>query len=379
LILRWITIFKYLDDYQHNSTFQSIPLPYLIERSVQKAKNHLPIADADRIATGSHVVFYQTWMENLEPDSPLWEEAKDLFDMDNINVPVHFIGGWYDFFLRGLLEDFQELNATEQSPYLTIGPWHHFSQVNGMIQGLQYGIDWFDAHLKGEKSRMRRKAVRLYVMGADEWHEYHEFPPQSQETIYYLDAGNRLSENVSDKPISSHYRYDPSDPTPSVGGTNFCLYGGAKDNCNFEARDYVLIFTSAILYQPLTIIGFVEVELYVRSSLEYTDFFGRICDVHPDGKSINICDGLIRIKPEGKGEQQPDGTLKVTIPLWATAHQFKAGHQIRLQVSSGAHPRWNRNLGTCEPIATATTMRVADQTIYHDAEHPSLVNLPVVK
>ena len=107
------------------------------------------------------------------------------------------------------------------------------------------------------------------------------------------------------------------------------------------------------------------------------DFFGRLCDVYPDGRSINICDGLLRVEP-GKGEAQPDGSLKLEIGLWATAQRFRLGHCIRLQVSSGAHPRWNRNLGTGEPFATATRILAADQTIYHDAAHPSALVLPVV-
>ena len=116
-------------------------------------------------------------------------------------------------------------------------------------------------------------------------------------------------------------------------------------------------------------------ELYAGSNLKHADYFGRLCDVHPDGKSMNVCDGLFRLAP-GEGEQQ-DGSLQLEIDMWATAYSFQRGHSIRLQVSSGAHPRWNRNLGTKEPIATATTMLAAEQTVYHDREHPSAIVLPV--
>jgi len=120
----------------------------------------------------------------------------------------------------------------------------------------------------------------------------------------------------------------------------------------------------------------VRLDLYVRSSLDYTDFFGRVCDVRPDGRSINICDGLARLGP-GDGALQPDSSRRVTVGLWATAHRFAKGHRLRLQVSSGAHPRWSRNLGTGEPIATGTRMAAADQTVYHDSAHPSALILPV--
>jgi uncharacterized protein len=122
----------------------------------------------------------------------------------------------------------------------------------------------------------------------------------------------------------------------------------------------------------------VGAELYVCSSLGETDFFVRLCDVYPDGRSVNICDGLRRIWP-GDGEAQPDGSLRIVVDMAQTAMRFRAGHNIRVQVSSGAHPRFNRNLGTGEPIAAATQMQEARQTIYHDEAHPSAVLLPVVE
>lgn len=148
------------------------------------------------------------------------------------------------------------------------------------------------------------------------------------------------------------------------------------DNRELESRPDVLVYTTPPLREDVEIIGPVRLELYAGSSLAHTDFFGRLCEVHPDGESINVCDGLFRLEP-GKIEPQPNGSSRVEIDMWATAYRFRRGHRLRLQVSSGAHPRWNRNLGTGEPAATATTMLVAEQTIYHDREHPSAVVLPV--
>jgi hypothetical protein len=120
----------------------------------------------------------------------------------------------------------------------------------------------------------------------------------------------------------------------------------------------------------------VRLRLYVQSSTPYTDFFGRLCDVHGDGRSLNICDGLLRVEP-GIGEIQPDGSQCLEISLNATAHRFLAGHRLRLQVSSGAHPRVSRNLGTGEPVLTSVRMVPSDQTIYHDPNHPSALILPL--
>jgi putative CocE/NonD family hydrolase len=202
------------------------------------------------------------------------------------------------------------------------------------------------------------------------------WPPPAWETRYFLQPHAGLSQH--EPPVRAapdHYRYDPADPTPSVGGT-LLLTGGPRDNRQLEARPDVLCFTTAPLDADLEVIGLVSLELYVCSSLEHTDFAGRLCDVHPDGRSINICDGLLRLNP-GTDGVQPDGSRRIRIDLWATAHRFRRRHRLRLQVSSGAHPRWSRNPGTGEPIGTATSMVAADQTIYHDGAHPSALVPPV--
>jgi putative CocE/NonD family hydrolase len=216
-------------------------------------------------------------------------------------------------------------------------------------------------------------------MGADEWRELDDFPPPACEIRYHLHAGARLAavppacESPPDR-----YRYDPADPTPALGGALLAFRGaGPQDNRSLEARLDVLCYTTAPLDFDLDVIGPVRLELFARSSLPYADFFGRLCDVAPDGRSTNICDGLFRVEP-GCAESQPDGTLRLEVDMWATAYRFRRGHRLRLQVSSGAHPRWSRNLGTGEPVATGVTMRVADQTVYHDLARPSALVLPAV-
>ncbi len=153
---------------------------------------------------------------------------------------------------------------------------------------------------------------------------------------------------------------------------------GAKDNRKLEARADVLIYTSAVLEHDVEVIGPVIAELYVRSSLQYTDFFARLCVVEPSGKSINLCDGIVRLTP-GCVVPQADGSLRIQIDIWPTAYRFHRGQRIRIQVSSGAHPRFTRNLGSGEPLATASTLRIAEQTVFHDPEHPSAILLPIIR
>ncbi len=151
---------------------------------------------------------------------------------------------------------------------------------------------------------------------------------------------------------------------------------GPKDNRALEARSDVLVYTSAALEQDLEVIGPLRAELYVRSSLEYTDFFARLCVVQASGKSINLCDGILRLTP-GSISPEPDGSLRIPIEVWPTAYHFRKGESLRLQVSSGAHPRFARNSGSGEPPSSGTKMIVADQVVYHDPDHPSAILLPV--
>ena len=154
------------------------------------------------------------------------------------------------------------------------------------------------------------------------------------------------------------------------------LFGaGPVDQAKLEERADVLTFTSDTLFSDLTIIGNARVTLYARSSLTETDFFVRLCDVDENGVSINICDGIVRVS--GKDPAMPDDILRLSIRLHATAHCFKREHRLRLQVSSGAHPRYARNTGTAEPFADTTKLVPADIEIFHDPTHPSVIVLPV--
>jgi len=172
------------------------------------------------------------------------------------------------------------------------------------------------------------------------------------------------------------YRYDPADPTPAVGGISLSANAGPKDNRALEARADVLSYTSAPLAEAVEVIGSVSAELFIQSSLAHTDFFARLCDVDPAGKSINVCDGLQRLRP-GQPAAEADGLRRVSLTLWPTAYRFQPGHRLRVQVSSGAHPRFARNLGSGEPLATGTTLQAAEQAVYHDPSHPSAILLPV--
>jgi len=145
---------------------------------------------------------------------------------------------------------------------------------------------------------------------------------------------------------------------------------GRVDNTALEARPDVLTYTTPVLGHDVEVIGEVAAEIWFSSSLRYADVFVRLCDVDEQGTSRNVCDGLTSVAGA-------DVAQAVAVQLWPTAHRFRRGHRIRVQVSSGSFPRFARNPGTGEPVATATRLLVAEQSVYHDADRPSAIILPV--
>lgn len=195
-----------------------------------------------------------------------------------------------------------------------------------------------------------------------------------------------LSREIPDTEIADTYIYDPVIPVPTVGGATLmhpALIAGAFDQRNVEARDDVLVFTSAPLERPLSLAGPVTAKLFVATDGPDTDFVARLVDVYPDGRAMTLTDGVTRLRYRD-GVGAPAGLVEsgrvyeIGVDLWATAITFLPGHRIRLDVTSSNFPRWERNPNTGEDPATATTWRVARQSVLHDAEHPSHILLPVL-
>jgi putative CocE/NonD family hydrolase len=374
LFLWWIALVHAQD----KALFGYFATVIMGNRRRRKAAWHLPIVELDQMVTGEQYQFWRDWLEHSQPDDPWWEPGDHSGTVADVTAVNHLVGGWYDFFLPYMLRDYSALQKAGRQPYLTVGPWTHFDGA-GSFAGMREGLVWLRAHLLGGRRGLRQAPVRIFVVSADEWRDLPAWPPADMKPQYwYLQPNGGLAVNLSSPSEADHYRYDPSDPTPSVGGAARALGQGraSVDNRALEARPDVLTYTSASLERDVEVIGPVSAELFVRSSLEHTDFFVRLCDVHPDGKSMNVCDGLLRLFP-GRPAADSDGCRRVCIDLWPTAYYFKHGHRIRVQVSSGAFPHFARNLGTGEPLATGTAMRVAEQQIYHDPAHPSAIILPV--
>lgn len=343
---------------------------------MKAASMHLPLRDADRVLTGKHVPYYQDWLVHNAPEDPWWDAIRFSDTVGDITAPINLVGGWYDIFLPHILADYTRLRQAGKQPYMSIGPWSHTSPPI-FQQVTREALNWFQTHLLGEAGLLPESPVRVFVMGSNRWKNLPDWPPTGYEAQrWHFQAGQQLAPTVPSTSEPDRYRYDPANPTPAMGGSSLSRNTGPMDNREVEARQDVMVYTSTLLDRDVEVIGEVSAELFVRSSTEYTDFFVRLCDVDPKGKSVNISDGLVRLRP-GQPTIGEDGVWKVRVVLWATACLFKKGHRIRVQVAGGSHPRYARNPGTGEPLATATTLVVAEHTIYHDPQHPSAILLPV--
>jgi hypothetical protein len=385
LILNWMLILDSLYDENVNLFEMARRTGDLTRQKaiLSPGYSHLPLSELDQVVLAKDIPFFKVWQEHPDPDDPYWAEVNYADCVPEVTAPVHLVTGWFDIFLPRQLKDYQALKTAGRNPYLTIGPWHHLNFDRFL--SVREAMDWFDVHLKGKQEQLRPYPVRLYLTGANQWLEMEAWPPPAQEAVYFLsrdqdDQGRLSLERPPDYSPPNRYWYDPADPTPNIGGPLLSHAAGSYDNHPLECRSDVLTYTTEPLEEPLDIIGAVRLTLYVETSLPYSDFFGRLCDVHPDGRSMNICDGLIRLEPDSVlsiGIPQPDGTLKIEIEMIPTAHRFLKGHCLRLQLSGGAHPRFARNLGTGDPIPTATRMEKCEKAVHLDDAHPSALILPI--
>ena len=346
-------------------------------RRATKVLARPPLRTADERMVGHRVGYFQEWLDH-ENDDGYWKALDRRPGSAAMPGMVHLATGWYDVCLASTLADYRALRQAGKAVRLLVGPWYHGR--GAVDRALRDDVDgWLRAAAVADAGPPAGEPVRVHVGGPGEWRDLPDWPPPGyQPSVWHLHPGGSLATDPAPASDPDRYRYDPARPTPAVGGAveNFDGTAGAKDNRALEQRPDVLTFTSEPLDRDLEAIGPVSATIVFRSSLEHTDVLARLCDVHPDGRSVNLCDGARRLRP-GQPGAAADGTHAVEIDLTGVAHVFRTGHRIRLQVSSGAHPRLVRNSGTGEPVATAVEGHPADQEVFHDPGHPSTLTLRV--
>jgi putative CocE/NonD family hydrolase len=375
----------------------------------------LPLDDLDGLE--ELLPFYLDWLEHDTRDE-WWRATAPNDRYGEIAVPALHVGGWYDLFAAGTLENFSRLRreaATEEAragQRLVMGPWSHGS-YGDTIGDLQFGLGavwgggdttafhlaWFDRHLR-EVEVDDGPPVRLFLMGANRWLDEDDWPVRGVvDEHWYLRSGGGANTLAGDGVLSRRgadadepadaFVYDPRDPVPTHGGASFVpgypvgFRTGPHDQRELEARPDVLVYTSDPLPEDLDVIGPVEATLHVSTSAPDTDFTAKLVDVHPDGRAYGICDGILALRHRDGLERAEHGTAgevyELRIALGPTANRFLAGHRLRLEVSSSNFPRFARtpNDGTRPTQARASNLTTARQQVFHDRARPSHLSLPV--
>ncbi len=349
------------------------------------------------------------------------------------DIPVYLIGGWYDSWGRQTTMNYMALSKTKKSPQkMILGPWIHgahsrsaHGQVDfgagAAIDGLEFRLRWYDRWLRNIQNGAENDAkVKIFVMGGGSetrtpegrhlhggrWRDENEWPlARTKFTPYYLHHDGMLTtEMPGEAEAHISYDFDPRNPVPTIGGNissgNGIMLQGAwdqrcgdhvwncKDSLPLSARRDVLVFMTPPLKEDVEITGPIDVKLWASSSALDTDFTAKLIDVHPPspdfsgGIDMNLEDGIIRARFRDSLEKQvlmkPGTIYPFTVQLYPTSNVFKAGHRIRLDISSSNFPRFDVNPNTGEPLNQNRRMVVATNTIHLDRNHPSHVILPII-
>ncbi|MFJ6722925.1 CocE/NonD family hydrolase [Streptomyces sp. NPDC091259] len=349
--------------YQHRGMASFLKATLRLHRRLREITTAQPLRGAYASALGSEPPWLDDVMAHPDARDAYWRGASLAEAAERLRVPTALIAGWHDVLLDQTFEQYDRLRQAGCETALLVGPWTHTSALQqGWPEVFRESLAWLRAHLGADASGLRPTPVRVHVGGEDEWRDLEDWPPAAAATSWYPIAGGHLTQEApTDSALVTAFRYDPAAPTPSLGGPLLSRTAGARDNGALEDRDDVLTFTGPPLTEPVDVLGPVSARLSISTDTGYADVFTRLCDVDPQGRSVNICDGLGRLQTAG---QEPS---RVTVPMSSTAHRFRASHRIRWQISGGAHPRYARNPGTGESPVTATTLTPVRIALHADS------------
>jgi hypothetical protein len=376
--------------------------------SLAEQFNHLPLTDPPLLEASPAGRFYRDWLAHPSNDD-YWQSLAINRRYGRIEVPAYNVGGWYDLFLSGTLENYRRLRreaATERAraqTRLLVGPWAHGSTFGAYPDhgfadfGDHAQIDLAQAQAAFYREQLLGPAeepatpVRIFVMGENRWRDERDWPlGRAREQRWFLRGGGVLSTTAPGAEAPDSYIYDPADPAPTLGGPTSLparflrTNSGPLDQRPLEERADVLVYSSARLAEPLEVTGPLSLVLHAASSAPDTDFVAKLCDVAPDGWSRIVAEGVLRTRFAESRERprlrEPDRPYEYAIDLVATSNTFLAGHRIRLLVTSSSFPRFDRNTNTGRALGADAPedLREARQTIFHDAVRASHLRLPVV-
>lgn len=388
-----------------------------------KALRHLPFIEAIRAAGGPPGVFEE--FAKRRPGDPAWQRGGLYHDDQDFHVPALWVNTWYDLSVAPNIALFEHVRRNASDPavrdgqYMIVGPTEHCHMyrlrephVIGErdLGSVDVGLDdivwrFFDRHLKDEPARAARSTapaapqaeprIRYFAMGANEWRTAEQWPPRgATRRTLYLHAERGANSVFGDGQLvdaprearADRFTYDPMNPVQTLGGP-LCCFGtevkpGAFDQRAVQARQDVLVYTTAPFPADVEVTGPIDVELFVGSDARDTDFTVKLVDVEPDGTAWILDDTIQRVRyREGYDREvfmEPGRVYRLAIAPLATSNVFRAGHRLRIEVSSSNFPRYERNLNTGGVNATETRHVVARNVVHTGTAHPSRIVLTVV-
>jgi putative CocE/NonD family hydrolase len=374
-----------------------------------KIHYHLPLYTMDE-AAGRPNPRWKELIDHAKLDE-WWEPLRYQNKFDKVKVPILHISGWYDDEQIGTPLNFIGMTtkgATEEirrNQKLLMGPWPHsllkaqpkLGEVDfgpsSVIDFKSYFLRWFDYWLKGiDNGIMKEKPVKLFLMGDNIWLEEDEYPIARTKWVnYYIHSQGRANSLYGDGILSTEmpksepfdtYIYDPQNPVPFITEPSFAQIGGPDDYRPIERRDDVLVYSTPPLTEDISVCGPIKMILYASSSAPDTDFTAKLLDVWENGFAQRLTDGLVRARfRQGMDKPSfivPNKIYSYEIDLWNTCQTFKKNHRIRVEISSSAFPKYDRNLNTKDELGKTTHYEIAHQKIYHSNKYPSHIILPII-
>ncbi|MCM3729602.1 CocE/NonD family hydrolase [Neobacillus cucumis] len=356
--------------------------------------------------------FFEELLHSIE-DEEYWKDSSITDKYEDLQVPAFHLGGWYDCFIGPTLTNYVEMAKTGRDQKLIVGPWGHgyFSSVQGECSfGVQASgdwinlkenitdlhINWFNHWLLGIDNKVETEApVKIFVMGVNQWRDEMEWPLERTEyTNFYLHSEGNANTKLGDGHLSvikpedeqiDTFIYEPTDPVPTKGGgTLFAgpLTMGPFDQSEIEEREDVLVYSTAPLTEAVEVTGPVKVKLWALTDAKDTDFTAKLVDTAPDGRAINLAEGIINAKYRNGFYPEKELNGEVTeyeIDLWATSNVFLPGHRITLEISSSSFPQYLPNPNTGSSLISSNLSIKAKQTIFHNKKYPSHIILPIIR
>ena len=336
-----------------------------------------------------------------------WRERDASRHYKKANFPALHIGGYYDIFAQSTIDSFLGYNEhggrkARGKQKLVMGPWSHailqekvgeltFPNAKKPPGRAHDAWQWFEMTLRNNSAALDAEpAVTYYVIGdatdpkapGNVWRTADQWPPfKNNPTKYFLHHDRTLSRRDPDAESPLTYTYDPANPVPTIGGIQLSIPAGPMDQRKVESREDVLVFTTDPLTAPLEVTGRIRAKIWISTDVPDTDFIARLCDVYPDGRSFNLCEGAIRTRfRNGVNKEElmkPGKIYPLEIDLWSTSVIFNTGHRLRLQITSSSAPGYDPNPNTGAVFRSNNETRKANIKLYMDAKHPSHISLPI--